>query len=259
MTLLVGLLLVALMFCGLAFLLAVFVSAGRAFGQGWARGRETRQEQKARREGVRSARGKSPLRPSAKALLIIAGLVIVGIALSRNAAQNNRDHEAPSGPQSDVDKMMEQWKAEDEKWQPERENLSGATAANVTDADRAEYALKARQNTATDATPHSEQETHTPSIGEEGVLRGVKGAGSVPVFIDRKALDAYYEANARNDYEDTMKELFNAGKLYMVDAGTKVRVLDAPDFFGSTREIRILEGEFESRRGFVSSQWVTEK
>ena|SRR5437660_1786537 len=104
-----------------------------------------------------------------------------------------------------------------------------------------------------------EQTADAQLIGGVGVLRGAKGAGSVPVFVDAKALDAYYEANARNDYEDGMTELFNAGKLYMVDVGTKVRVLGAPDFFGSTREIRILEGEFKGRRGFIPSQWISEK
>jgi len=102
----------------------------------------------------------------------------------------------------------------------------------------------------------AEQTSLAQTIGEVGVLKGVQGAGSVPVFVDRKALDAYYEANARNDYEDGMKELFNAGKLYMVDVGTKVRVLDGG--FMGWREIRILEGELEGQRGFVSKDWVAE-
>ena len=103
----------------------------------------------------------------------------------------------------------------------------------------------------------SVQAAQGQNIGETGVLKGVAGAGSVPVFVDRKALDAYYEANARNDYEDGMKELFNAGKLYMVDVGTKVRVLSGG--FTGWKEIRILEGEFAGRRGFVSGQWVSDK
>jgi hypothetical protein len=92
------------------------------------------------------------------------------------------------------------------------------------------------------------------TIGEIGVLRGAQGAGSVPVFTDDKALDAFYKANVGNDKEG-VEELFNAGRLFMADVGTKVRVLSGG---WSTMEIRILEGPFNGQRGFVSRQWVTE-
>ena len=98
------------------------------------------------------------------------------------------------------------------------------------------------------------QTTHAQMIGEVGVLRGAQGAGSVPVFPDRKAIDAFYEANIRNDKEGT-EELFNAGRLLMVDVGTKVRVLDGGGFTGPA-EVRILEGEFSGRRVFLSRQWI---
>ncbi len=63
------------------------------------------------------------------------------------------------------------------------------------------------------------QTTHAQMIGEVGVLRGPQWAGGVPVFTDEKALDAFYAATARNDNEGT-EELFNAGRLYMVDASS---------------------------------------
>ena len=101
------------------------------------------------------------------------------------------------------------------------------------------------------------------NIGEVGVLTGPGGdsTGSVPVFVDRKALDDSSRKfeDSDPDYWDTMMELSGAGRLYMVDVGTRVRVLAVPDAFGRTREVRILEGEFKGRRGFVSSEWVKEK
>src|SRR4029077_14692892 len=96
---------------------------------------------------------------------------------------------------------------------------------------------------------------HAQKIGNVGYLKGPSGAGSVPVFTDRNALDAFYKANASNDREG-IKELLNARRLFMVDAATEIRVLDSYGFFGSTMEVRILEGEFRNQRGFVSSQWV---
>ena len=45
----------------------------------------------------------------------------------------------------------------------------------------------------------------------------------------------------------------------MVNAGTPVRVLDDHGLVGQIVEIRILEGEFEGRRGFISAQRVAEK
>jgi hypothetical protein len=98
------------------------------------------------------------------------------------------------------------------------------------------------------------QTAHGQMIGEVGVLKGAAGAGSVPVFPDRRAIDAFYEANIRNDKEGT-EELFNAGRLLMVDVGTKVRVLDGGGFTGPA-EVRILEGEFSGRRVFLSRQWI---
>jgi hypothetical protein len=98
------------------------------------------------------------------------------------------------------------------------------------------------------------QTAHAQMIGEVGVLKGAQGAGSVPVFTDRKAIGAFYEANIRNDKEGT-EELFNAGRLLMVDVGTKVRVLNGGGFTGPA-EVRIQEGEFSSRRVFVSRQWI---
>lgn len=98
---------------------------------------------------------------------------------------------------------------------------------------------------------------HAQMIGEVGVLRGAQGAGSVPVFTDEKALTAFYDANISGDKEGA-EELLNAGRLLMVDVGTKVRVLNGGGFTGPA-EVRILEGEFSGRRVFVSRQWISEK
>jgi hypothetical protein len=55
------------------------------------------------------------------------------------------------------------------------------------------------------------QAAHAQMIDEVGYLKGAAGAGSVPVFTDRKALDAFYKANASNDYEDPHERAIQCG------------------------------------------------
>ena len=93
-------------------------------------------------------------------------------------------------------------------------------------------------------------------IGEIGYLKSPgMGTNGVPVFTDSKALDAFYAAFVSND-EEGANELISNGRSFIVPEGTKVRILSGGF---STMEIRILQGPFSGRRGFVSSQWVGEK
>lgn len=63
----------------------------------------------------------------------------------------------------------------------------------------------------------------------------------VLIGIDEKAVVAFYKAIVSKD-ETGIEELVNAGQL-----------------FGSTLEVRILEGRYKGRRGFVSSSLVAGK
>lgn len=80
----------------------------------------------------------------------------------------------------------------------------------------------------------------------------------VLIGIGEKAVDAFYKAIVSKD-ETGIEELVNAGQLFGVPVGAKVKVLGAHGFFGSTLEVRILEGRYKGRRGFVSSSLVAGK
>lgn len=100
------------------------------------------------------------------------------------------------------------------------------------------------------------QAAHAQNVGEIGYLKSAgMGTNDVPVFTDSKALNAFYDAYVSND-EEGANELISGGRAFIVSAGTKVRVLSGGF---STMEIRVMEGPFSGRRGFVSTQWVGEK
>lgn len=93
-------------------------------------------------------------------------------------------------------------------------------------------------------------------IGETGVLRGMKETAlTIPVAIDANALDDFYKAIVAGDREG-VEELIDQGRLFIVDVGTKVRVLSVTGLIKATMEIRVLEGVHKGRRGFVSSNVV---
>ena len=106
----------------------------------------------------------------------------------------------------------------------------------------------------------SVQSHAAPLLGETGVIRE-PGMPYAFVFVDPEAVSVFFRGMNRGKDEaaDSLTELFNAGRLYMVDQGIKVRVIDATGFLSSILEIRILEGEFEGRRGFVPHEFISEK
>jgi len=97
------------------------------------------------------------------------------------------------------------------------------------------------------------------SIGETHALMAMaEGTKTVPVATDQKALDAFYKAIAAHDQEGMM-ELFDGGRIIAPDVGTKVRVLDGHGLVALVLEVRILEGAYKGRRGFVSATYVSDK
>jgi len=151
---------------------------------------------------------------------------------------------------ADADKTLAEWKAKHEEWKAKH----GITGDDLTRwrAEKEEGQRKAKEAA-------EEKEGRAITVGGVGVLRGMKeGALTVPVGVDSKAVDALYKAIVAND-EDGANELIDTGRMFVVDVGTKVKLLDNHGFFGSTAEIRILEGANKGRRGYVSSQLVVEK
>lgn len=100
------------------------------------------------------------------------------------------------------------------------------------------------------------QTAHAQNVGETAHLKSAgMGTNGVPVFNDSKALDAFYVTYVSDDGEGA-NELISSRRAFIVHAGTKVRILSGGF---STMEIRVMEGPFSGRRGFVSRPWVSEK
>ena len=71
-------------------------------------------------------------------------------------------------------------------------------------------------------------------------------------------MDALMKAITRNDSYGVF-DLVLAGKIFMVDEGTKVRVIDRGGFLGvSEVQVRILEGKMVGRSGWLPYEFVTE-
>ena len=94
-----------------------------------------------------------------------------------------------------------------------------------------------------------------PSLGEEGILHNGTSDPNIMVATTKSALDELTKACTRND-KYGVAEMFLAGKVFGPAQGVKVLVLDASGFVGSTRQIRILEGEYKGRKGWVPYEFV---
>lgn len=92
-----------------------------------------------------------------------------------------------------------------------------------------------------------------PRLGQTGKL--YCNAGNVIVCTSREALDALFDAFAKND-DEGVKELVLQGKAMMVPNGTKVRALDAGGFLASVFKVRILSGEYDGRAVWVPTDFV---
>jgi hypothetical protein len=87
-------------------------------------------------------------------------------------------------------------------------------------------------------------------IGQEGHLRS--GSSTMLVARDKASFDAIVDASVAHD-EFGAQELLLSGKIFVVSAGTKVRVL-ASSF--PSKQVRILDGPMTGESGWVPTEWV---
>jgi hypothetical protein len=97
----------------------------------------------------------------------------------------------------------------------------------------------------------STQDSRHVGIGENARL-STGSPGQIPVAMDTEALDALNKAAAAKD-EIGYRELFANGRMFAVDENTKVLVIDSGIF---KTQIRILEGPYSGKSGWVPFEWV---
>ena len=98
--------------------------------------------------------------------------------------------------------------------------------------------------------------TQAQKTGDTVELEGATGAAYMaPVCTTTQAVDAVISALADDD-NDAIAVLAALGKVYAVDVGTKAKVLGVRGEYGTYVQIRILEGEFKGRRGYVVSTCI---
>lgn len=98
-----------------------------------------------------------------------------------------------------------------------------------------------------------------PSIGEECVAFQETGNQTVAFFMDPLAADRIVKSMAANDVQDTFNELIRSDRAFgVVGKKTRVRVLGF-GFRGLMAEVRILDGERESKRAYVLAAQLQEK
>lgn len=98
-------------------------------------------------------------------------------------------------------------------------------------------------NKNTQSSPAAEPDR--PKLGEKGYVQG--GGHAVPVALTEADLDAWTKAQAAND-DHGQKNLLLRAKIFSVDNGTKILVIDTAMF---NRKIRVLEGEEKGMAGWV--------
>jgi hypothetical protein len=101
---------------------------------------------------------------------------------------------------------------------------------------------------------------HTSQAQETGDTVELQGATAaaymVPVCTTTQAVDAVIRALSDDD-NDAIAALAALGKVYAVDVGTKAKVLGVRGQYGTYVQIRILDGEFKGRRGYVVSTCIS--
>lgn len=99
--------------------------------------------------------------------------------------------------------------------------------------------------------------TQAQNTGDTVELEGATAAAyMVPVCTTTQAVDAVIKALADDD-NDAIAALAALGKVYAVDVGTKAKVLGVRGQYGTYVQIRILDGEFKGRRGYVVSTCIS--
>lgn len=88
-------------------------------------------------------------------------------------------------------------------------------------------------------------------VGEEGILR-VEGQEQVLVATSKENLDKVVKALVAKDTEG-LAQMVLAGEAFLVDSGTKVRVIDTAL---GVRQVRIFDGGTLGRTGWVPMEFV---
>lgn len=105
-----------------------------------------------------------------------------------------------------------------------------------------------RPNSDSSATPTPTRST----IGKQGILHVDRGPSTHPVAIDEDTLKELFRViDAKDDYG--MSELLQTGRLLPVQDGTKILMIDEGLY---TTKIRILEGPYAGRSGWVPYEWI---
>lgn len=73
-----------------------------------------------------------------------------------------------------------------------------------------------------------------------------------PIAVDYGARDELLKAERAGD-DAGMLDLINAGRVFLVNSGTKVLVLER---YIETSEIRVVEGEHAGRKGVIINEWL---
>lgn len=93
------------------------------------------------------------------------------------------------------------------------------------------------------------------SIGDTGTI--IPGHyKSAIIAVDEASFDAVMKAEIANDDEGKV-ELARMGKLFLVDPGTKCRVLDFHVVMATmSYKVRILDGKQSGRAGYIAAEFV---
>ena len=103
--------------------------------------------------------------------------------------------------------------------------------------------------------PPSPTPTSASQIAISGQGRIKSGAGQVFVATTEDAFDSLMKAITRQDQYGVL-DLMLAGKVFVVNDGTTVLVLDHGGFLASRVRVRILDGPMTGRSGWLPYEWV---
>ncbi len=97
-------------------------------------------------------------------------------------------------------------------------------------------------------------------VSEEGVLNNNSDKNDVSgiaiLAVDEKAFDDFTQSAIADD-KYAFNEMISSGRLFTVQNGTKVKVIDIK-FLGKTR-VRVLEGKYLGESGWTASEFVVSK
>lgn len=97
--------------------------------------------------------------------------------------------------------------------------------------------------------PAASADPAIPDVGQAGTLQTSVGL-AIPVASSKSAFVAYEKATVAGD-KYGVKELLGADQVFFVRAGTGVLCLD---FSSRAVEVRITNGEYEGRKGWVVTE-----